>query len=1121
VTLFDDELIARSCELAAELERRARSLAGPGARRRQRRFRRLLASPSGAKLVFAIADRVLRPVDARTAAAELAMIAAGPLEGFSATDRALLRVAGVAGRLAPFPVVKLVTARLRRETRGLIYPAEPRSLRRHLSRLRGRGNLNLLGEAVLGWDEATRRARAVEALLRRDDVACVSVKVSSVSSGLSLVDFDGSVERVCGPLRQLFHAAASCQPPKLVNLDMEEHGDLDLTLEAFFRTLGGKEGAGHTAGIEALERVLSFAAERHRAGAPPVRVRLVKGANLAMEQGDAELRCWPQASYLTKAETDASYKAMLERLLEAARSGTVEVGVASHNLFDVGFSLVLAEDLGVKVEIEMLAGMADEQAAAIAERTGGVLLYVPVAAKKDFRNALAYLSRRLDENTSPEGFLRYSLDLEPGSAVWEEQASRFATAVRARHEVRTRPYQEQDRQAQSPANGRTEAGTPAGVGARAFRPDGARFSNEPDTDLTVPSNREWARALLDRPRPEAPAPVSMEDVEQAVSAAREAVKDWEQAGPAERAKLLTAAAEVMAAGPARADAIAVMASEAGKTFEEADPEVSEAVDFARWYAEGTGSLSSLFAELDCEVASSPLGVVVVSPPWNFPFSIPAGGVLAALAAGNTVILKPARPAMATGAVLVEQLHAAGFGEHVLQLVAPTDRAPGQRLVTHPDVNAVVLTGSWETASNFARWAPSRRILAETSGKGSIIVGSTADVDQAVRDVVHSAFSHAGQKCSAGSLAIVLAPLYDRSPFLRQLADAVRSLRVGGTTDPATEMGPLVGPFTPDLERALTRLEDGESWLVKPACIDPERKLWSPGVRIGVRPGSWAHMTEWFGPVLGVMRAETFEEALAWQNAVAYGLTAGLSSLDPEEHRRWAAECQAGNLYINRAITGAIVGRQPFGGWKRSILGPTAKAGGPNYLIALRRWHDAENMSVAWSVASYRHWWEAHFSRVTEMAGLACESNELSYEPFAPGVVLRAGGDVTDDELTKAVFLAELTGTPLRISVPEQRPALPALAGGLAKAPVPVTVESADSLAASLAAVGAGRGAGAARLRVLGEAEQQVVAAAAEAGVSVFDEPICSCGRIELVRWLREKVVARSLHRYGNIVYSRW
>ncbi|HMK96020.1 MAG TPA: bifunctional proline dehydrogenase/L-glutamate gamma-semialdehyde dehydrogenase, partial [Acidimicrobiales bacterium] len=680
MALSDDELIARSCELATQLEKRARSLGGAGARRRQRRFRRLLASPSGTQLVFALADRVLRPVDVRAAAAELAVIAAGPLEGLSATDRALLRMAGTAGRAAPFPVVKLVAARLRRETRGLIYPAEPRLLGQRLASLRGRTNLNLLGEAVLGWDEASRRAKSVEALLRRDDIACVSVKVSSVSSGLSLVDFEGSVERVCGPLQQLFRAAATCQPPKLVNLDMEEHRDLDLTLEAFFRTLRREEGAGHTAGIalqaylpgvhDALERVLSFAEERHQAGADPVRVRLVKGANLAMERVDAELHCWPQAPYLTKAETDASYKAALERLLEAAQKSTVRVGVASHNLFDVAFALVLAEDLGVELEVEMLAGMADEQAAAVAERTGGVLFYVPVAAKKDFRNALAYLSRRLDENSSPEGFLRHSLDLEPGNALWEEQASRFAAAVRARHEVRARPYQEQDRQAQSPGEASGEVVPLPGRGTKPARPGIATFTNEPDTDLTVPSNRQWAMGILSRPPAEAPMPANLEDVEAAVKAAREAVGDWEQAGPAERAKLLMAAADVIAAGAARADAIAVMASEAGKTFQEADPEVSEAVDFARWYAEGPGSLSSLLAEVDGEAESAPLGVVVVSPPWNFPFSIPSGGTLAALAAGNAVILKPARPASATGAVLVRQLQAAGFGERVLQLIAP-------------------------------------------------------------------------------------------------------------------------------------------------------------------------------------------------------------------------------------------------------------------------------------------------------------------------------------------------------------------------------------------------------------------------------------------------------------------
>ena len=710
---------------------------------------------------------------------------------------------------------------------------------------------------------------------------------------------------------------------------MEEHQDLDLTLDVFFRALRSEGPSGMTAGLalqaylpnshEALGRLLSFAEEWHLPGKAPVRVRLVKGANLAMEQVDAELHCWPQAPYLSKAETDASYKAMLERLLEAARSGTVRVGVASHNLFDVAFALVLSEELGVKVEVEMLAGMADEQAAAVAERTGGVLLYVPVAAKKDFRNALAYLARRLDENTSPEGFLRHSLDLVPGNPQWQEQAARFAAAVRARHEVRQSPYQSQDRRAVH-----TSVNGPRLVDKR----DGASFPNEPDTDLTVPSNREWALDLLRRPRPGGPTLADEEDVETAVRAARVAVPDWEQAGPNERSKLLMAAADVMAAGPARADAIAVMASEAGKTFQEADPEVSEAVDYARWYAEGAGSLSSLFEQADGQVESSPLGVVVVSPPWNFPYAIPAGGTLAALAAGNTVILKPARPALATGALLVEQLHAAGLGEQVLQLVAPRDHSPGQRLVSHPGIGGVVLTGSWETASDFARWAPSRRILAETSGKGSIIVGPTADVDQAVRDVVHSAFSHAGQKCSAASLAIVLAPLYDRGPFLRQLADAVRSLRVGPATGPATEMGPIVGPFTPDLERALTQLDDGESWLVEPTCLDRDLKLWSPGVRTGVRPGSWAHMTEWFGPVLGVMRAETLEEALAWQNAVPYGLTAGLSSLDPKEHQRWAEACEAGNLYINRVTTGAVVGRQPFGGWKRSILGPTAKAGRP-------------------------------------------------------------------------------------------------------------------------------------------------------------------------------------------------
>jgi RHH-type transcriptional regulator, proline utilization regulon repressor / proline dehydrogenase / delta 1-pyrroline-5-carboxylate dehydrogenase len=1140
----DDELVSRSVDLAAELAERARVLGGPSERRRQRRLRRLLSSPTGARLVFALADRVLRPVDASTAAVQLGALTAGPVEGLSATDRGLLRLAGAAARAAPFPVVALVRARLRYETRSLVYPAQPLLLGRRLAAVRGRPNLNLLGEAVLGQREARRRLAAVESLLARPDVDCVSVKVSAIAAGLSLADFEGSVERISRPLQELYQVVAAGPVPKLVNLDMEEHRDLDLTVESFTRCLAAPQLSGLRAGIalqaylpdshEAVDRLQRFAEERVRSGGAPVRVRLVKGANLAMETTTAELACWPQPTYEAKAETDASYKALLVRLLEAAGGGAVEVGVATHNLFDVAFALVLSEALGVTVDIEMLAGMADDQAAAVAERTSRVLLYTPVVTRKDFRNALAYLARRLDENATPDGYLRHALELAPGSAAWETESGRFAEAVRARHDVRVERAQRQDRLREVGEVGRRRGGS-SGVRSRGgpWGPGPAPeplsqtggFANAPATDLTVPANRQWAVDVLSRPPPPAPTPVSSEaEVVTAVVRARSAAAAWDGLGANKRAEILTGAAEVMAVG--RGDAVAVMASEAGKTLEEADPEVSEGVDYARWYGAGAGSLRQLLSEVGGEAESEPLGVVVVAPPWNFPYAIPAGGALAALAAGNAVVLKPAPEARATSAVLVSQLHGAGIDDGVLQFLPAEDGPAGRLLVTHPEVGGVVLTGSYQTARLFLGWAPRRRLLAETSGKNSVIVSATADVDQAVRDVVTSAFGHAGQKCSAASLAIVVAPLYDRSPFLRQLADAVKSLRVGPATDPATQVGPIVGPFTEALERALTQLGPGESWLVQPARLDgagpgAAGRLWSPGVRTGVRPGSSAHTTEWFGPVLGVMRAASFEQALAWQNAVPYGLTAGLSSLDPVEHRRWADGVEAGNLYVNRTTTGAIVGRQPFGGWKRSSVGPTAKAGGPNYLIGLRRWRDAAPVSTEEALVGYRRWWDRHFGRSTELAGLASESNELRYRPFAPGVIVRAGADVPDEELRKAVGLSELTGTPVSFSVPGARPGL-GLGGRTGvelggRGGDRQVVESAGSFAASLARR---RGSGA-RLRLLGEAEQVVAEAAAEAGLNVLDEPICSCGRVELVRWLREQVVTRSLHRYGNVVYSRW
>ncbi|MGH9018829.1 MAG: proline dehydrogenase family protein, partial [Acidimicrobiales bacterium] len=407
-TIDDDTLVTRSTALAAALLTAARAATSRREGHRQLRLRRVLASATGARLVFSLADRVLRPVSAATAVGQLAEVTAGELDGVSGPDRTLLRIAARAGPVAPRPVVALVAARLRHETGDLVYPAEADLLGRRLSSLWRAGrrpNLNLLGEAILGADEAERRTAAVATLLRRGDVDCVSVKVSSVAAGLSLVDFDGSVERVSGPLRALYRLAVSSAPvgtaAKLVNLDMEEHRDLDLTLAAFMGTLDDEEFAGLTAGIAlqaylpdshgALDRLLGFAEQRRRAGRAPIRIRLVKGANLAMENVDAELHGWPPAPYRTKADTDASYVLLLERLLAAAAGGAVVAGVASHNLFDVALALVMAEDTGTPVDIEMLAGMADSQARAVAARAGRLLFYVPVTSRHDFRNALAYL----------------------------------------------------------------------------------------------------------------------------------------------------------------------------------------------------------------------------------------------------------------------------------------------------------------------------------------------------------------------------------------------------------------------------------------------------------------------------------------------------------------------------------------------------------------------------------------------------------------------------------------------------------------------------------------------------------------------------------------------------------
>jgi RHH-type proline utilization regulon transcriptional repressor/proline dehydrogenase/delta 1-pyrroline-5-carboxylate dehydrogenase len=533
----------------------------------------------------------------------------------------------------------------------------------------------------------------------------------------------------------------------------------------------------------------------------------------------------------------------------------------------------------------------------------------------------------------------------------------------------------------------------------------------------------------------------------------------------------------------RAETLAAMAITTGKTLREGDPEVSEALDFALYAAHLTLQHERLAEQLDWQ----PHEVVLVAGPWNFPYAIPASGLVHALAAGSAAILKPAPEARAVGALLVRQLHEAGVDPDLVQLVATPDDEVGKHLVTHPGVSEVVLTGSLATADLFLGWRPDLRLRAETSGKNSLIITAAADIDLAIKDLVKSAFGHSGQKCSAASLAIVEASVYDDPSFKRRLADAVRSLRVGWANDPATIMGPVINPPSGPLARGLTELSPGEAWLVEPKPLDDSGRLWSPGVIWDVRPGAWFHLTECFGPILGVMRAQDLDEAIEIQSAVEYGLTGGLHSLDPKEIDTWLQRAQVGNAYVNRHITGAIVQRQPFGGWKRSSIGGGAKPGGPSHLHSYGAW-EPRDLDVDRARQSFDGAWADRFGVDTDPSALRSESNILRHHPL-DGVVVRAQRSGATFDV--AVLAAQTTRTPVIWSDPSE--------------------ESDEELAARLG------GMNVERLRLLAPASDGLLAAAHAAGVAVDRQPVSDVGDVELPHWLKEQAISVTRHRHGRLL----
>lgn len=1110
----------------------------------------LLKDPDGPAFAQGFVDRVLRPEDVRVAAGNLHSLGMKPPAFLSWPLATLVKLGAFFAPIFPSIVVPVARRAFQMIIGHLIIDAKPESLGRSISKLRRRGdtlNINLLGEAVLGHEEAAKRLRGVTSLVRRPDVNYVSVKVSAVVAQLSMWAFEDSVERVVSTLLPLYQEAAGQDTPTFINLDMEEYKDLELTVEVFIRLMSDESLKNYRAGIvlqaylpdslPAMERLQVFAQKRVKKGGAPIKVRVVKGANLPMEQVDAALHDWPLAVWPTKQDSDTHYKRVIEWAMTPERIRAVNLGIAGHNLFDLAFAhhLKLARGITDGVEVEMLLGMAPDQADAVRESVGPLVLYTPVVEMSEFDAAVGYLIRRLEENASSENFMSAVFDLFNSDEMFTREEKRFRASLEAITVTAPQRLRTQDRLLGDP---------------ELTVSDG--FHNEPDTDPSLLATQAWLTKLRKQAgtkRAETLGLTALKKghisdsvgpidgqiaIDNLVAKMRTGGTAWAKKSASQRAEILYAAGNKLA--QSRSDLLTVMMQEAGKTLAEGDPEVSEAIDFARYYA-----TQALEWESEPDVRFHPVKLTVVAPPWNFPVAIPTGSVTAALAAGSAVIIKPAPQVRRCAAVMVEALWAAGVPKSVLWLADVSEGMVGRSLMSHPGVDRVVLTGGFETAKLFRSWRADLPLVAETSGKNAMVITPSADFDVAVADLAKSAFGHAGQKCSAASLAILVGSVADSERFRRQLIDAVTSLRVGYPDDPSVVMGPVIEPPGTKLLSGLTELASGEEWLLEPKRLDDSGRLWSPGIRDRVTPGSEFHKTEYFGPVLGLIHAQDLEEAVRIQNAVDYGLTAGIHSFDTDEVSYWLDHVEAGNLYVNRGITGAIVRRQSFGGWKKSAVGATAKAGGPNYVPVFGEFHPA-SVDKTTVPPPHRQWqtemidavgpvvshddiaflhrsahnddaaWREHLGIAKDESGVGVERNMFRYRPAV--TTLRISPLTPVAQVVRVLMVARLVGATVHLSAAEKLPdELVRIVTGSSNG---WAVES-FHVEREMDFVARVRTDPPSRIRLLNGASDVLnVHFDGNPEVAIWGGPVTASGRIEALPFVLEQAVSMTVHRFGTL-----
>jgi RHH-type proline utilization regulon transcriptional repressor/proline dehydrogenase/delta 1-pyrroline-5-carboxylate dehydrogenase len=798
----------------------------------------------------------------------------------------------------------------------------------------------------------------------------VSVKLTAFYSQFDSLDPQGSEARVSDRIRILLRRAKELGVAVHFDMEQYEYKDLifnilkKLLLEEEFRTrtdIGMTIQAYLRDSEQDAKALIDWAKERGY----PMTIRLVKGAYWDQETIKAEQKHWPQPVYNDKAATDANFENITQLLLENHQY--VYAAIGSHNVRSQAHAIAIAQSLKVPsrcFEMQVLYGMGDKLAKALVDQGYRVRVYCPYG---ELLPGMAYLIRRLLENTANSSFLRQNLENRPVEELLAPPT-----------------LKQEDKEKVARGDGRrellatdTDDKVARGDGRREFRTleengkTAVKFVGAADTDYAEEESRKESQQALQTVRQQLGKTylplingeyvntqeminsvnpsnytevvgkiglLSVEQAEQAMQAAKAAFPSWRKTPVKQRAGILYKAADLME--QRRAELAAWIVLEVGKPVREADAEVSEAIDFCRYYAV---EMERLEQGYNYDVAGEtnryiyqPRGIAVVISPWNFPLAIATGMTVAALVAGNCTLLKPAETSSVIAAKLTEVLVDAGIPKGVFQYVPGKGSQVGAYLVNHVDTHVIAFTGSQEVGCRIYAEAANlkpgqkhmKRVIAEMGGKNAIIVDESADLDQAVMGVVQSAFGYSGQKCSACSRVIVHTAIYDS--FVRRFTEATKSLNVGAAELPGTKVGPVIDANARDRIREYIEKGKTEAKVALEMPAPENGYFIGPVIFTDVSPNAVIAQQEIFGPVVAVIKANNFQEALSIANSTNYALTGGLYSRTPSHIQKAQEDFEVGNLYINRTITGAIVARQPFGGFKLSGVG--SKAGGPDYLL---------------------------------------------------------------------------------------------------------------------------------------------------------------------------------------------